>query len=231
MSIHQRNADLDYVNPEEELNAGIWTLYAGATAFLAARIWTKAFCRNGLWYDDYILLLCWVSHCSSCASILSSLTNSQLILTANDIIISVEYATGYVEPTWDDRMHILINITSSGTLLGQCLTKTAFAVTLLKLTRGFSHWKTCHCILWFCIVSMCSWNFAKVQSHQLGSLQHMPQADFSQIILEWAKLCDEKSYDVWYRLDFCLMKETRSKFKEGGNCELPWTSHALTFTH
>lgn len=50
-----------YVNPEKELNAGIWTLYAGATAFLIARVWTKLERRSGLWWDDYILLLAWVS--------------------------------------------------------------------------------------------------------------------------------------------------------------------------
>ena len=59
-------------------------------------------------------------------------------------------------------MHTLVLITSCGTLIGQSLTKTAFAVTLLKLTRGFAHWKTCHVILWFCIVTMCGYNFAKV---------------------------------------------------------------------
>lgn len=86
----------------------------------------------------------------------------QVILTANDIIITIEYATGYVSPEWDDRMHILIIISSCGTLLGQSLTKAAFAVTLLKLTRGFSHWKICHGVLWFCITTMCSYNFVKV---------------------------------------------------------------------
>lgn len=148
---YKRNPDIYYVNPEKELNAGIWTLYAGATTLLAARIWSKLR-RHGLWYDDFILLVTWV------------------ILTANDIIISIEYATGYVDPTWDDRMHILINITSCGTLLGQCLSKTAFAVTLLKLTRGFSHWKICHCILWFCIITMCFYNLAKVSLYQFAPL-------------------------------------------------------------
>ncbi|KAK4494540.1 hypothetical protein PRZ48_013896 [Zasmidium cellare] len=180
MLLDLRNPDIYYVNPEEELNAGIWTLYAGATVFLAARVWTKIFRRHGLWWDDYILLVAWV------------------VLTANDILISIEYATGYVQHDWDDRMHILINITSCGTLLGQSLTKTAFAVTLLKLTRGFSHWKTCHIVLWFCIISMCSFNIAKV-------------------FIQWAKVCDDDSYDNWYRLDFCMYKAPRNKFKEAGN--------------
>lgn len=90
----------------------------------------------------------------------------KFILTGNNIIITIEYATGYVTPKWDDRMHILIIISSCGTLLGQSLTKTAFAVTLLKLTKGFSYYKICHCILWYCIVSMCSYNLIKVCRRQ-----------------------------------------------------------------
>lgn len=84
------------------------------------------------------------------------------MLTANDIVITIEWATGYVAPEWDVRMHILIIITSCGTLLGQTLTKLAFAVTLLKLTRGFAHWKICHVILWTCVFIMSAYNLAKV---------------------------------------------------------------------
>jgi hypothetical protein len=77
------------------------------------------------------------------------LTNIQAILAVNNSLISLEYATSYVTDSWDDRMHILINITSCGTLIGQALSKTAFAVTLIKLTKGWYH----HA-LWFCIVSV-----------------------------------------------------------------------------
>jgi hypothetical protein len=50
-----------YVNPTVELNAGLWTLFAGASIFLALRIWTKITRRHGMWWDDYILLISWVS--------------------------------------------------------------------------------------------------------------------------------------------------------------------------
>lgn len=175
-----KNPNIHYINPNKQLYAGIWSLYTGATAFLLARLWVKISRRHGLWWDDYILLFAWG------------------VLTANDIIITIEYATGYVSPSWDDRMHILIIISSCGTLMGQSLTKVAFAVTLLKLTKGFSCWKICHWILWFCIATMCSYNIAK-------------------IIVEWGKVCDNRGYDVWYRMHFCLYTEPRARFKEGGN--------------
>lgn len=50
-----------FVNPYKELNIGLWSLFAGASIFLALRIWVKLKWRYGLWYDDYMLLLCWVS--------------------------------------------------------------------------------------------------------------------------------------------------------------------------
>lgn len=121
-----------------------------------------------------------------------------MILAANNSLISVEYATGYVADTWDDRMHILINITSCGTLVGQALTKTAFAVTLLKLSKGWQQW-----ILWFCMGSMNLYMIAKV-------------------ILQWARVCGKPSYEVWYRLHFCLDPTFRDRFKIGGNGEWIW---------
>jgi len=90
-------------------------------------------------------------------------------------------------------MHILINISSCGTLVGQALTKTAFAVTLLKLTKGWLRW-----VLWFCIVSLNAFMMVKV-------------------IFQWAKICGNPSYDNWYRLDFCLDTKFRLDFKEAGN--------------
>jgi hypothetical protein len=49
-----------YVNPFAELNVGLWSLFAGATAFLAARVWVKLSWGHRLWYDDYILIVSWV---------------------------------------------------------------------------------------------------------------------------------------------------------------------------
>ena len=49
-----------FVNPYTELNIGLWSLFASASIFLALRVWVKLKWQYGLWYDDYILLLCWV---------------------------------------------------------------------------------------------------------------------------------------------------------------------------
>ncbi|KAF2656270.1 hypothetical protein K491DRAFT_597197 [Lophiostoma macrostomum CBS 122681] len=180
MLLRLRDDDDDnivYISPEKELNVGLWFLFGGATLLLALRVWVKVTRRHGLWWDDAILIASW------------------FVLMANDSLITYEYAHGYVPlkgKKWDDKMHILINISSCGTLIGQAWSKTAFGVTLLKLTNRWGQW-----IIWFCITTMNAYMVAKC-------------------IFQWGKLCDEKSYDVWYRLDFCVDKQWLADFKEGG---------------
>jgi hypothetical protein len=93
---------------------------------------------------------------------------AQLVLTVNDIIITIQWATGYLTPVWDVRMHVLIDTTSCLTLLGQSLSKTAFAATLLKLTKGVP-WQ--QRVLWFCIVTMNAYNLVKVIKSKEQSLR------------------------------------------------------------
>ena len=93
-------------------------------------------------------------------------------------------------------MHILINITSCGTLLGQTLTKTAFGVTLLRMSN---RWQKS--LLWFCIVTMNVWMLIKV-------------------LFQWAKYCDKGNYQQWYRIPgICINYSFEESFKEGGNSE------------
>ncbi|KAF4455731.1 hypothetical protein F53441_1930 [Fusarium austroafricanum] len=168
-----------FVNPYAELNAGLWSLFVGASIFLGLRLYVKITRRHGMWYDDYILIVSWI------------------ILLANNSLIIYEFGNGYVlkdsSQQWDDRMHILINISSCGTLIGQAWTKTAFAVTLIRMSNQWQKW-----VLWFCIATMNSYMIVKV-------------------FFQWAKVCGKPTYDNWYRFDFCLDPTFRNDFKEGGN--------------
>lgn len=119
----------------------------------------------------------------------------QLVLMVTDILITVEYATGYSEGSWDDRMHILINTSSMGTVIGQAVSKTAFGVTLLRMVE--SKWQAA--FLWFCIISM-------------------DGIAFSKCVFQWAKLCDKSSYQQWYRISgWCLTYDFSNNWKEVGN--------------
>jgi hypothetical protein len=52
-----------FVNPYRELNLGLWLLFSSASIFLFLRVWVKINYRHGLWYDDWILIISWVSTC------------------------------------------------------------------------------------------------------------------------------------------------------------------------
>lgn len=53
--------DVVYYNPSAEIYVGLWTLFVGASVFLALRLWCKITRRHGLWYDDYVLIAAYVS--------------------------------------------------------------------------------------------------------------------------------------------------------------------------
>ncbi|KAI0127545.1 hypothetical protein BJ170DRAFT_376870 [Xylariales sp. AK1849] len=120
-----------FVSPVVAVNVGLWMLFAGASAFLGFRLWLKMTRRHGLWWDDYILIVCWLN------------------LLATNALISYEMANGYVTKTWGDRMLMLITISSCGTTIGQTWSKTAFAATLLRITNTWQK-----AVLWFCIVTL-----------------------------------------------------------------------------
>lgn len=122
-----------------------------------------------------------------------------MILLANDSLIVHEFASGYVLPDtsyeWSQHMRLLITISSCGTLIGQAWTKTAFGVTLIRMSNEWQKW-----ILWFCIVTMNLYMIAKV-------------------ILQWARVCGDEDYDEPWRIDVCIDDQPREDFKEGGNGE------------
>lgn len=92
-------------------------------------------------------------------------------------------------------MRILINISSCGTLIGQAWTKTAFGVTLLRISSQWQKWT-----IWFCILTMNLFMFFKV-------------------LLQWAQVWDKDGYQNSWRLNFCVNWTFREEFKEGGNGE------------
>ncbi|KUI62909.1 hypothetical protein VP1G_10034 [Cytospora mali] len=166
--------NINFVNPRAEVEAGIWTLFVGATAFLGLRLWCKVNRRTGLWWDDHILVASWV------------------VLLAANIFISVEFATGYVQKSWDDRMLILVTISSCLITVGQTLSKTAFAVTLLRITERWQRW-----ILWFIIVTL---NVYLVVV----------------LLINWTNYCGQTQY--WWRMPgVCAPYETIFGLKIGQN--------------
>ena len=117
-----------------------------------------------------------------------------MVLLATNIFITVELATGYVSKTWDDRMLILVSISSCLITVGQTLSKTAFAVTLLRITESWQR-----CTLWVIIVSL---NLYLV----------------ILLFLNWVDYCGQKPY--WWKMPgVCAPYETIFQIKIGQNGE------------
>lgn len=166
--------EMKFVDPSSQVNWGIWTLFVGATAFLTLRIWSKMHRRHGLWWDDHILISSWV------------------VLLATNIFITIELATGYVSETWDDRMLILVSISSCLITVGQTLSKTAFAVTLLRITESWQRYA-----LWVIIVSL---NLYLV----------------ILLFLNWVNYCGQDVY--WWKMPVvCAPYDTIFQIKIGQN--------------
>ncbi|KAF3761972.1 hypothetical protein M406DRAFT_16335, partial [Cryphonectria parasitica EP155] len=165
-----------FVNPSVEVNGGIWSLCLTASAFLGLRIWYKVTHKHGMWWDDYVLVASW------------------LVLLTTCILISIEFGTGYVTKTWDNRMLILVSVSSVLTTVGQAWSKSAFAVTLLRpgITEGWQRWA-----LWFIIASL---NIYLTIT----------------FFLQWTNYCGETPY--WWKIPrVCAPYETIANIKVGRN--------------
>ncbi|TGO24197.1 hypothetical protein BPAE_0109g00260 [Botrytis paeoniae] len=137
-----------FVSPEREVNAGIWSLFGGAT----------------------------------------------VVLLTTDIFISYEFATGYVVKTWNDRMLILVSISSCLTTAGQTWSKSAFAVTLLRMTNNWQKF--------ICVATLIILNVFLVL----------------KVFVDWSRYCGKSGYQNWWRMSgFCVDYQAAANIKVGGN--------------
>ncbi|KAK4213408.1 hypothetical protein QBC37DRAFT_423055 [Rhypophila decipiens] len=117
-----------------------WILTAAATLFLGLRVYCKRSTSRQLWWDDWILIASW------------------LTIIATDILTTIlvfEFKLG--KHSWDlevspvnfAKFIILLSARASFTLTALGWTKTAFAITLLRLTEGITR-----TFVWFIIISL-----------------------------------------------------------------------------
>ncbi|KAK3681340.1 hypothetical protein B0T22DRAFT_540227 [Podospora appendiculata] len=130
---------LDHSSAGPELLGVTWALLVAAAAFLALRIYCKHIGHRGLWWDDWLLIASWVAH----------LIDSSLL--------SAMVARRYGHHPWDDgpiigqssSFMILMMTRTTFTITAAAWSKTAFAITMLRIGEGWMRW-----FLWFIIVSL-----------------------------------------------------------------------------
>ncbi len=132
-----------------------WALTSFAAAFLALRLYVKMSLKKGLWWDDWLLLASWLICIVVC------------ILTT---ILVKEFGMGrhsydIVNPD-PSRWILILDSRATATLTALAWTKTAFAVSLLRLTIG----KT-KAFVWFLIITL---NIAMAFSAMVPWIQCQP---------------------------------------------------------
>ncbi|KAK3938425.1 putative integral membrane protein [Diplogelasinospora grovesii] len=129
-----------YVDPSANpqgvlMDALLWFMLIMAGIFLGLRIYCKLFRARRLWWDDLFIILSWVALLASCAS------------TTANIRLGFGLHTWTVPQENFLTMGILSNTSGFMSVLALTLSKTSFAVTLLRLSDGWTRW-----LVWFIII-------------------------------------------------------------------------------
>lgn len=130
-----------------------WWLTFFSGGFLGLRIYAKVTRRQGLWWDDWILIASWVSNTSPLQPPCTDISQGFLLIEA--ILTQVGQALGFGKPLLyvDPKNILVISFGTSLSVTISCfastLSKISFGVTLLRLTSGTIRWS-----VWFCIVTL-----------------------------------------------------------------------------
>jgi hypothetical protein len=114
-----------------------WLLVSASAVFLSLRIYCKFKRRRNLWWDDYIVIFSWL-----CLLIATSILHVTTTLGFGKHFLAIN-------PSVLPRMGLLGIIAGVFSIYAAILSKTSFAITLLRINEG----KT-GILLWFIIISV-----------------------------------------------------------------------------
>ncbi|KAI1342947.1 hypothetical protein F5Y15DRAFT_428909 [Xylariaceae sp. FL0016] len=131
------STDLPHDDVGAQVNVCIWSLAILAAGWLVLRIYCKYIRHRGLWWDDYLLIASWVS------------------LALANVSSSYSISIGFGHQIYDIEPHnvpvIILAAYISGlfSVTATALSKTSFAVTLLRISGGWIK-----STVWFIIVTI-----------------------------------------------------------------------------
>lgn len=132
-----------------------WALVSFAGAFLAVRLYVKTSRKKGLWWDDWLLIASWLV--CIVVGILTTMLVRDFGMGHHSYDISNPNPTKWI---------LILDSRATATLTALAWTKTAFAVSLLRLTMD----KT-KAFVWFLIVTL---NIAMIFSAMVPWIQCEP---------------------------------------------------------
>lgn len=175
-----------------------WSLASFAAAFLAARLYVKISFKKGLWWDDWLLI--------------ASLVMCFLVCIITTILIEEfgmgnhSYDVNIYDPT---KWILLLDSRATTTLTALAWTKTAFAVSLLRLTTG----KT-KAFAWFLIVTL---NVA------LGFSAMVPWIQCRPVTKRWHPDLEGECWPLTVGINIWIGTGALSSLSDFVLAVLPWT--------
>jgi hypothetical protein len=137
------------------LSGVTWWLLVFCGVFLGLRIYAKLSRKQGLWWDDHLLITSWVSR-ETPKHLHLILTNvPQVLLLGEAVLTQVGQTLGFGKHLKDippENLPVIavgISAASSISCFASTFSKMSFGVTLLRLTKGRLRW-----FVWFCIVTL-----------------------------------------------------------------------------
>ncbi|KAL1608877.1 hypothetical protein SLS59_002068 [Nothophoma quercina] len=130
-----------------------WWLTFLCGGFLGLRIYAKLSRRQGLWWDDWILISSWVSTSADmqrpCTDRVQILLLIEAILTQMGQLLGFGKRTVDIDPNNVLTIALYTSIGASISCFASTFSKISFGVTLLRLTAGKIRWT-----VWFCVVTL-----------------------------------------------------------------------------
>lgn len=106
-----------------------------AALFLGTRLYVKFTAHRGMWWDDYLLLASWC----------------MLVAFSGSTTYATRVGLGQHEGSYGDPtpLQLMIVVATTFSVLGAAWSKTSFALTLLRITKGALYW-----MIWAVIISL-----------------------------------------------------------------------------
>lgn len=111
-----------------------WAMTGIAALFLATRLYVKFTTHRGMWWDDHMLLASWLMLVAFSAS------------TTYATEVGLGKPMGDGDPVPLQLMGVVATVFS---VLGAAWSKTSFALTLLRITKGMLYWA-----IWAIVISL-----------------------------------------------------------------------------
>lgn len=122
-----------------EILAVSWVLTASSALFLGTRIYVKCTAHRGLWWDDHFLLASWLMLAAFSASTTYSTT----------VGLGSHVGSLATQDYQGASLQLMVIIATVFSVLGAAWSKTSFALTLLRITKGPVNW-----LVWVVIISL-----------------------------------------------------------------------------